>query len=373
MRSHLFRPVMDSTGALMYGATVTVFQATVSALLDQTMFSAPTGSDALSNPFVTSNGYIDIWLNNPERCLLLIQTPDHPDISVYLDANPAASEIVHAATGFAITNTGTSAQLLTAQGDGTARWVDPPTPTGTVGPHNHEGAGTQSLALGTSAAASAPRSSAVGDTAVASGLQSSAFGQAATSSGDQSTSFGASSAASGQGSIAVGYQAQATGINSQAVGYGARALGDLAVAIGSLALGNGATAIAIGNGATVDQNGGIALGSGSTCGGIAGMAIGTGATVGEGHDYSVAVGPGATTTQANQMVLGAATHAVLVKGLLSISGAAVLAGSGQKVGFYGSAGAVKQTVTGSRGGNAVLATLLTYLASLGLITDGTTV
>jgi len=42
------------------------------------------------------------------------------------------------------------------------------------------------------------------------------------------------------------------------------------------------------------------------------------------------------------------------------------------VGFYGSTGATQQTVTGSRGGNAALASLLTALASLGLIVNSTT-
>jgi hypothetical protein len=42
------------------------------------------------------------------------------------------------------------------------------------------------------------------------------------------------------------------------------------------------------------------------------------------------------------------------------------------VGFYGSGGQAQQTVTGSRGGNAALADLLTKLANLGLIVDGTT-
>jgi hypothetical protein len=44
----------------------------------------------------------------------------------------------------------------------------------------------------------------------------------------------------------------------------------------------------------------------------------------------------------------------------------------QCIGFYGSDGTSKQTVTGSKGGNAALASLLTKLANLGLITDSTT-
>jgi hypothetical protein len=42
------------------------------------------------------------------------------------------------------------------------------------------------------------------------------------------------------------------------------------------------------------------------------------------------------------------------------------------LGFYGATPAAKPTITGSRGGNAALADLLTKLATLGLITDSTT-
>ena len=46
--------------------------------------------------------------------------------------------------------------------------------------------------------------------------------------------------------------------------------------------------------------------------------------------------------------------------------------AGNKLGFHGATAVARQTVTGSRGGNAALASLLTALANLGLITDGTT-
>jgi hypothetical protein len=45
---------------------------------------------------------------------------------------------------------------------------------------------------------------------------------------------------------------------------------------------------------------------------------------------------------------------------------------GSSLGFYNSAAVTKPTVTGSRGGNAALASLLTALASLGLVVDSTT-
>lgn len=53
-------------------------------------------------------------------------------------------------------------------------------------------------------------------------------------------------------------------------------------------------------------------------------------------------------------------------------GIRIEAGGGSAlIGFYGAAAVAKPTVTGSRGGNAALASLLTQLASLGLIVDST--
>lgn len=56
-------------------------------------------------------------------------------------------------------------------------------------------------------------------------------------------------------------------------------------------------------------------------------------------------------------------------GVLNTDGALAVGGG---VGFNGTAPGAKPTVTGSRGGNEALASLLTVLAGMGLITDGTT-
>lgn len=47
-------------------------------------------------------------------------------------------------------------------------------------------------------------------------------------------------------------------------------------------------------------------------------------------------------------------------------------GGAAALGFYGTSPVIKQAATGSRGGNAALASLLTALATIGLITDSTT-
>lgn len=43
----------------------------------------------------------------------------------------------------------------------------------------------------------------------------------------------------------------------------------------------------------------------------------------------------------------------------------------QSIGFYGSAGSAKPTITGAKGSNAALGSLLTALANMGLVTDST--
>ena len=46
-----------------------------------------------------------------------------------------------------------------------------------------------------------------------------------------------------------------------------------------------------------------------------------------------------------------------------------ITGASQQIGFFGTSKTTKKTVTGSRGSNAALASLLTALANYGLITD----
>lgn len=98
---------------------------------------------------------------------------------------------------------------------------------------------------------------------------------------------------------------------------------------------------------------------------------------------------GSGNTQITGGPSGSLTHAVEVKGTYVIADGAIQTilrrggadritcgvdgvGLSGNVGFYGAATAAKPTVTGSRGGNAALASLLTGLAALGLITDSST-
>jgi hypothetical protein len=105
-----------------------------------------------------------------------------------------------------------------------------------------------------------------------------------------------------------------------------------------------------------------------TSGGIYAVATLSGSAVATVTQVAVAY---AGAAQANPMGLtgGSGTGANL--NLTWTAGNGVtLAAVGQKVGFYGATPTTKPTVTGSRGGNAALASLLTALAAQGLIVDG---
>lgn len=58
--------------------------------------------------------------------------------------------------------------------------------------------------------------------------------------------------------------------------------------------------------------------------------------------------------------------------LMETSGNIIFGNAAGTMGFYGGVGATKPTITGSRGGNAALASLLTALANLGLIVNSST-
>jgi hypothetical protein len=70
------------------------------------------------------------------------------------------------------------------------------------------------------------------------------------------------------------------------------------------------------------------------------------------------------------LLVGTTTDGMTAGGSLAV--AQDFAHRGSNLGFYNTAPAAKQTVTGSRGGNAALASLLTALATTGMLTDSST-
>ena len=75
----------------------------------------------------------------------------------------------------------------------------------------------------------------------------------------------------------------------------------------------------------------------------------------------------ATFNNAGNLMIGTATDGMTAAGSLAV--AKDFAHRGSNLGFYNASPTTKQTVSGSRGSNAALASLLTALAAIGLITD----
>lgn len=131
-RAHLFRPITDREGNLLYNATVTVREVDYSIPIGQPLYASKDGGDTLSNPFTAVNGVIDFWIDEPQRMSILAQHATASDILVYLDAPPPAEEIVSTDFPLEITNApSTSGQVLLSTGTaGVAQWGNPPSGTG---------------------------------------------------------------------------------------------------------------------------------------------------------------------------------------------------------------------------------------------------
>jgi hypothetical protein len=86
---------------------------------------------------------------------------------------------------------------------------------------------------------------------------------------------------------------------------------------------------------------------------------------------NIGVYAGASGGQVNWGLYVAAGNAYVAENLQVDGNATICNAAGDTLKFHGGTGSTQQTVTGSRGGNAALADLLTKLATLGIIVDGT--
>lgn len=246
---------------------------------------------------------------------------------------------------------------------------------GNIPPHNHNGTGTNSVALGTGSTATATASTAVGAQADATGLNSTAYGYNAQATGANSLAVGYNSAAITDYSMAIGSGATGDNVSPAwvAMGYGANASGEEAVAVGKNAAVLADFASAVGPGAQVGVNGSsaVAVGQNAQALGASSVAIGQGAVVGATHNNSVALGAQAATTSANQVMLGNPGAITTITGSLQNYGIASLGSAESRVGFFGSAGNTLQIVSGSDDGNVTLRSLVQALAAMGLIVNQT--
>ncbi|MFE0490194.1 hypothetical protein [Streptomyces griseoaurantiacus] len=130
-RAHVMRPITGENGDLLYGAQVTVRESGMSVKVAQPLYAGPTGSQTLTNPYVSASGVIDFWLEQPQRVSVLVEADGHSDILVYLDAAPPPEETARTDSPLLIVGEQAPGHVLMA-GDtpGQAVWGNPPSSTG---------------------------------------------------------------------------------------------------------------------------------------------------------------------------------------------------------------------------------------------------
>jgi hypothetical protein len=220
VRAHFTRPVTDDQGDLLPNVQITVYEPGTTTLISQVLYSTDVGNNVLANPFVSSTGVIDLYLDTPARVRFgLIQGSLPVQYYEDVDVLAAGSDSQH-------TGTGTSSLML---GIGASSAGDT---SSAVGPAATS-AGTNSSAVGASANSLGEFSTAVGPAATAQNVSGTAVGRNATVTGDAGTAVGHGAEASGTSSTALGDGAQAAWAHSTAVGAGAEADGDNRVVLGT--------------------------------------------------------------------------------------------------------------------------------------------
>jgi len=201
------------------------------------VYSDGTSSNLLSNPWVSSDGTIDFYLDSPQRVDLQITPPGQSpilwsDVDVQVSALTTVN-LVFASGGSSSTAVGNNA---VADGSSAAAFGDTSSAAGNssfAGGQLASASGTASTALGQDADASAPSSTAVGQGAQASGTSSLALGTVASSSAAGATALGVGATAGGSDATAIGAGASASGVNATALGAGATATGNNQMVLGT--------------------------------------------------------------------------------------------------------------------------------------------
>ena len=206
-----------------------------------------------------------------------------------------------------------------------------------------------------------------------------------TASGTQSFAFGISNIASGPSAVVLGgVGCQATSLVSACLGgstntasgggascisgFSNTASGSSATVIASyFGLASGTTSAVIASNAADASALCSAVLGGASCIASAAFAVCVGGTnnLASGQNAVCIGGEGATAAGRGAVAIGNLAMA-------PNPGDIAIGGTGTQIGFLGAAPIARPTVTGSRGGNAALASLLTALATLGLLVDNST-
>lgn len=205
MRAHFYRPATDGAGNLLPNVQVTLYEVGSTTPITGVVYANDTATPTvLENPWVSSTGLVDFYLDTPQRVrIMLVQGTLPPSYFEDVDVLAAGSDSPHLGAGLQSLVIGNVASA----------------------------AGDQSVALGPQASSPGAQSTALGHSANSTGSQSIAIGAATTALAGE-VSIGDSSSTGGGGAVALGQQAVASAADSVALGYQANATFPNSVAVG---------------------------------------------------------------------------------------------------------------------------------------------
>lgn len=206
MRAHFNRALLDLEGNQIATAQVRLLVPGGTDPYGQTIYADASSGTTLTNPWTTTSGEVDFYLDAPDRV----------KIGITVGASP---------------------EEFWDNVDVTAVGTD----------STHPGTGALSLQIGSGATAS--------------GVHAVALGQAAQATGDLTVALGDQATASDAGTVAVGSQADSTAPGAVAVGQSALAQGTHASALGAATQAKWNHSTAIGAGAQTDRPNQVVIGT----------------------------------------------------------------------------------------------------------------
>lgn len=237
MRAHYYQLITDSQGNLQPNSTVRVLKPGTSALVDFPLYPSSDTQSPITNPFISSDGVVNVYCDVPTRVDLGITSPGQPEVFYYdVDIQTSSSATVD----------------TSMQGQG----VD----SVSVGPSSVS-AGQGSVAVGNSAQSPGLEATALGHNSVAQGDGATALGSGAQVASAGATAVGQGAVASATNASAYGDSVAAQGANSTAAGVNATATEDHATALGSSSSAQHEHATAVGADAVTTEPYMVMLGS----------------------------------------------------------------------------------------------------------------
>lgn len=123
-RAHLYRSATDNAGNVIPNLTVAIYQAGTTSLLNQPLYVQDIGSETLTNPFVTSNGIIDFYVDDAASVKVGLTGASGIEVPIDdIEIVPPPENTVQAVTGFSIVNGPNLGQFLQCTAPGQASWV----------------------------------------------------------------------------------------------------------------------------------------------------------------------------------------------------------------------------------------------------------